>query len=362
MIGVGIIGCGRISDLHAEPYLADARTDIVSIADVDGDLLRRRGEAWGVSADRRFRDYRDLLARPDVEVVEILSPHHLHHEMALAALAAGKHTVVQKPMAIDLEQADDMVAAAADAPGLFKVFENFIFYPPIRRARELIDAGEIGEPITIRLKSNPGFSPNAWEVPVAAARWRFDTSRCGGGPLVFDDGHHKFAIAWYLMGPPQDVHAWIVEREVAPGAYLDAPALISWRFADGRLGSFEVVHSPQLEVPTRHYAQDDRIEITGTEGVIWVTRGHGQLLDEPPVILRRGAVTRSFDDMPTEWESSFAASVNDFVDALTTGSGFSLSGKQGRDILGYALAAQESARSGQVVTIPSSDGRSAAPR
>ena len=352
MIGIGIIGCGRISDLHVEPYLKDPRTGITAIAEVDPDLLERRGGAWQVPADRRYLDYRDLLARPDVDVVEILSPHHLHHEMTLTALAAGKHTVVQKPMAINLAQADEMLAAAATARGRFKVFENFIFYAPIRRARELIDAGEIGEPITIRLKSNPGFSPSAWEVPLAAARWRFDASRCGGGPLVFDDGHHKFAIAWYLMGPPQDVHAWIVEREVAPGAYLDAPALISWRFADGRLGSFEVVHSPQLEISTRHYAQDDRVEITGTEGVIWVTRGHGQLLDEPPVILRRGGKTRTFDDMPTGWETSFAASATNFVDALTAGGPHLLTGEQGRDILSYALAAQESAATGQVVTLP----------
>ena len=352
MINVGIIGCGRISDLHAAPYLADPRAQIVAIADIDEKLLQRRGDAWQIPASARHRDYRDLLARQDVEVVEILSPHHLHHEMTLASLSAGKHTVVQKPMAIDLNQADDMIAAAATAPGRLKVFENFIFYPPIRRARELIDAGEIGEPLTIRLKSNSGYSPTAWEVPTAAARWRFDATQCGGGPLVFDDGHHKFAIAWYLMGPPQDVHAWIMEREITPGSYLDAPAIISWRFGNGRLGSFEVVHSPKLEISTQHYAQDDRVEITGTEGVIWVTRGHGQLLDEPPVILRHRARTRTFDDMRTNWGSSFEASVTDFLDALTTGGAHSLTGEHGRDILSYALAAQESARSGHAVSIP----------
>lgn len=351
MYGIGIIGCGRISDLHAAPYLTDPRSAVVAIADVDPDLLKHRGAAWGVPTEARYRDYRELLAREDVDIVEILSPHHLHHEMTLAALRAGKHAVVQKPMAIDRGQADDMVAAAAPEPGRLKVFENFIFYPPIRLARQLIDAGEIGEPITIRLKSNSGYSPDAWEVPAAAAKWRFDADQCGGGPLVFDDGHHKFAIAWFLMGPPQDVHAWIVEREIAPGYYLDAPAVISWRFGNDRLGSFEVVNSPNLEIPTRHYAQDDRVEITGTDGVIWVTRGHGQLLDEPPVILRQRTRTRTFDDLPTGWETSFAASVTDFLDALDSGGPHSLTGEQGRDILTYALAAQESARTGRSVSI-----------
>jgi predicted dehydrogenase len=349
VIGVGIVGCGRISDLHAAPYLRDPRARIVAVADVEPALVQERGERWGVPATARYLDHQQLLADDDVEVVEILSPHHLHHPMTLDALAAGKHVAVQKPMALDLPQADEMVAAAASAAGRCKVFENFIMYPPIRRARELIDAGEIGEPIAIRLKSNAGISPTAWEVPRAAAMWRFDPSRCGGGPLTFDDGHHKFAIAWYLMGPPADVHAWIVERELAPGYVLDSPAIISWRFTDQRVGSFEVVHSPNLVIRTEQYAQDDRVEITGTDGVIWVTRGHGQLRDEPAVILRRGDTERTFDDMPTAWSSSFDASVLQFLDVLERGGDPLLTAAQGRDILSYALAAQESSRTGQVV-------------
>ena len=77
-----------------------------------------------------------------------------------------------------------MIAAAEQAGVLFKVFENFIFYPPVQRAKALIEAGEIGDPLTIRIKSNSGVSPTMWDVPDAAWAWRFTPDQCG---IVCDD-------------------------------------------------------------------------------------------------------------------------------------------------------------------------------
>jgi predicted dehydrogenase len=139
----------------------------------------------------------------------------------------------------------------------------------------------------------------------------------GGGPLVFDDGHHKFALGWHFMGQAEEVHAWIGATEVAPGAILDSPSIVSWKFANGRVGALEVVYSPELVLDTQHYAQDDRVELTGTKGVIWITRGHGKMMDVPP------------------------------IDAFFAGESPSLTGEQGRAILAFTLAAQESTRLGQ---------------
>ena len=230
---------------------------------------------------RVFNNHHDLLALPDLDLVEILLPHHLHHPVTLDALAAGKHVSVQKPMALTLAEADEMIAAASAAEKTLRVYENFIFYPPVARAKALIDAGEIGDPLTIRIKSNAGFSPTAWHVPLAAWAWRFNPEICGGGPLLFDDGHHKFALAWHFMGLAEQVHAWIGEMELMPGRVLDTPAIVSWKFPGNRFGSLEAVYSPQLQIDTRYYAQDDRVEITGTKGVLWINGGHGRLTDAP---------------------------------------------------------------------------------
>ena len=233
----------------------------------------------------------------------------------------------------------------------FKVFENFIFYPPVQRAKALIDAGEIGDLLTIRIKSNSGISPTEWDVPLSALAWRFNEAECGGGPLVFDDGHHKFALAWHFMGMADEVHAWIGETEVAPGVMLDAPAIVSWKFPGNRFGSLEAVYSPELVLDTVHYAQDDRVEITGTKGVIWVTRGHGKMMDVPPVVLYKDRQTRTFSDMPVGWEHSFINSTRHGIDAFLNGTPPVLTGEEGREVLRFALAAQESARTGKAVSL-----------
>ena len=348
---VAFIGTGRISDLHALAYLADDRAELSALCDSNIELARQRGRQWGVPAGRIFARYQDMLALPDIDLVEILLPHHLHFQATLDAAAAGKHISVQKPMALNLAQADEMVAAARAAGVILKVYENFIFYPPVQRAKELIDNGEIGDPLTIRIKSNSGISPSEWQVPASARAWRLNPAECGGGPLVFDDGHHKFALAWHFMGLAEEVHAWIGCTEVAPGDYLDAPAIVSWKFAHNRYGSLEAVFSPELALDTQHYAQDDRVEITGSKGVIWVTRGHGKMLDAPPVLMYKDRQTRAFSDMPVGWEHSFINSSKHFIDAFFAGEPPSLTGDEGREVLRFTLAAQESARIGASVKL-----------
>ena len=183
------------------------------------------------------------ICRPEI-AVEILTPHHLHYRHTLDAAAAGKHISLQKPKAISVAQADKMINAAEQAGVIFKVFENFIFYPPVLCAKELIAAGEIGEPLTIRIKSNAANSPNAWRIQAATQEWRFQPEKCGGGPLVFDDGHHKFSLAWYFMGMAEEVHAWIgrleaplggpsgssIRRRSSPGSSR-ATATARWRWS-----------------------------------------------------------------------------------------------------------------------------------
>ena len=214
----------------------------------------------------------------------------------------------------------------------------------MQRAKALIEAGEIGDPLTIRIKSNSATSPNAWEVPRSAWAWRFNRAENGGGPLVFDDGHHKFSLAWHFMGQAEEVHAWIGATQLAEGVVLDAPAIISWKFPGNRYGSLEVVNSPQMIVDTRFYAQDDRIEITGTRGVVWVTRGHGRMLDVPPVVLYRDGKTTGYSDMHTGWEHSFINSTQHFITSCLKGEPPVLTGEQGREILRLLLAAHESAQ------------------
>ena len=354
-IGVGMIGTGRISDLHAIEYRRNPLGRIVALCDRDTGLAAGKAREWGCEEAAILDDYRALLARGDVDLVEILLPHHLHLPVALEAVAAGKIVSLQKPMGLSLAEADRLVAAAEASDRPFKVFENFLFFPPVLKARELIDDGAVGTPLSIRIKSNPGRSETAWEVPEAATAWRGARELAGGGPLVFDDGHHKFALAWHFMGSPEEVHAFIGEtRTMDPsrhGASLDAPAQVSFRFPGNRIGNLEVVYSPELEIATRHYAQDDRVEITGTHGVLWINGGHGRLGGAPALALYRDGTLTTYGSVETGWEQSFVLSTRHFLDVLTHGGEPVLTVREGRQVLRFALAAEESARTGRTVTL-----------
>ncbi len=349
-IRVGIIGTGRISDLHAIEYRQNPLGRIVALCDRDTDQAARRAVDWGCPEATIEADYEVLLARDDIDMVEILLPHHLHLPAALKAIEAGKIVSLQKPMCRNLAEADQLVAAAEASAKPFKVFENFIFYPPVMKARALIDDGAVGTPISIRIKSNPGKSKTAWEVPAAANAWRQEAGLAGGGPLVFDDGHHKFALAWHFMGNPEAVHAFIGQTETTDGSLFDAPSLISFRFPGNRIGNLEIVYSPELEIVSRHYAQDDRVEITGTHGVIWINCGHGRLGDPPPLVHYRDGKVTEYRDLDTGWEQSFVHSTRHFLDVLTHGGDPILTASDARQILRFALAAEESARSGKTIT------------
>ena len=350
-IGVGIVGTGRISDLHAIEYLANPGARIVALCDRDPERAKRRAAAWGLDGVAIEEDLDELLACPEVDLVEILLPHHLHLDAALKAIAAGKIVSLQKPMCISLAQADHLVAAAEASERPFKVFENFVFHPPVTRAQQLITDGAIGTPLSIRIKSNPGRSETAWEVPESATAWRQNPEQSGGGPLVFDDGHHKFALAWYFMGEAEEVHAFIGHTEWEDGYWLDAPSIMSFRFPGQRIGNIEVVHSPELEILTRHYAQDDRVEITGTRGVVWINCGHGRLGDPPPLALYRDGALTTYRDMEIGWEQSFVLSTRHYLDVVAKGGRPVLTAREGRQVLRFALGALESARAGRPVSI-----------
>ena len=348
---VAFIGTGRISDLHAIAYRDNPNASLVALCDTDVELARSRAGAWGLAGALVTDDIDQLLARPDIDLVEILLPHHLHYPVAVKAIAAGKAVSLQKPMCTTIEEAD-LLVDAVEASGLpFRVFENFIFFPPVVRARQLVEAGAIGDPLAIRIKSNSGTSATAWEVPEGATRWRQARDQSGGGPLVFDDGHHKFALARHFMGNPESVHAYIGKTRTSDDVVLDAPAIVSFRFPGNRVGSLEVVHSPELEIATRHYAQDDRVEITGTSGVLWINCGHGRLGDVPPVTVYRDGKLSVHSDMPTGWEQSFVMASRHLVDRLAAGMAADLSVRDARQVLRFALAAETSGQTGRPVDI-----------
>jgi len=352
-LGVALVGCGRIADLHELGYRGREDARIVAVCDTHRGRARGKAKAWGV--DKVYSDYRELLADPAVDLVELLVPHHLHAKMTIAACQAGKHVSVQKPMALNVVEADGMIEAAEQASVTLRVYENFIFYPPYVRAKELIEAGEIGEPQMIRLHVGTGKSETEWKVPLGSWMWRIDEQKCGGGLLIFDHGYHLFSLARYLMGDVERVYAWM-DRSPVGGAIprrlaeVDAPATIMFQFkSPRRYGLLDFVHTPEMVMDTIYYADDDRVEVIGERGVLFVNRCTARTVDLPPLMMFRDGKTEAIPVERFEWHDSFVDCTQHLIQVLRSGGQPVLDGPSGRSVLQFSLAAHISAREGREV-------------
>lgn len=348
MINAVFAGCGRISDLHALGYHNNQQGRIYGIYDPDRQKAEIKGALWQV--EKIYGSYEEVLADPAVDLIEILTPHHLHCEMAVAAARNGKNISLQKPMALNLDQADQIIKAADESGIILRVYENFVYYPPYIKARELITTGEIGEPLSFNLRVRCGCGAGAWDIPLEAWQWRFNPETGGGCPIMFDHNYHNCSLALYLLGSVEKVCAWIDQSEVIPGSSLmvNVPAIAMWKYRCGKTyGTMDVVMAPELEISTEHYADESRLEITGSKGIIFINRCTGKLQNRPPVELYRDGRTIAFENLAAGWEESFILASRDLLSAMNEGRQARLSGQNGKAVLELTLAINESACSGK---------------
>jgi predicted dehydrogenase len=348
VLRVAIVGCGRISDLHQMGYRGREDAKIVAVCDTNRTHARQKAKAWGV--EKIYTDYKQVLEDKEIDLVELLTPHHLHCPMTVVACQAGKHVSVQKPMALSAAEADEMIAAAKKAGVTLRVFENFTYYAPAVRAKQMIEAGEIGDIRAIRAHISTGTAETSWDIPLSAWVWRFNEKQSGGGPLVFDHGYHLFSLAYFLGGPVERVHAWIDKTPVMPGINVDAPSIIMFQYkALRRYGVLDIEHTPKMHIDSLYYADDDRIEIIGEKGILFINRYTAKTVDLPELMLFKDGKTTPIPVEGVEWHDSFIAATQDMIEKLKTGGQPGLDGATGKAVLQFTLAALQSAATGQDV-------------
>jgi predicted dehydrogenase len=333
-IRFAIVGCGQISELHARAYAGSQSAEIFAVCDTDKDRALIRQREWG--AKKSYTDFEDVITDSEIQAVELLVPHTLHKEMAVAALRAKKHVSVQKPMSVSIPEAEEMVRVAKEERMLLKVFENFVFYPPYVKAKALVAEGAIGELITVRMRLTT-CARGGWSVNEDTWLWHVDKKKSGGGILVFDDGYHKYSQAYDIGGEVQKVFAWI-------GSYhgvIDSPAFIMWKYKDGQpaqYGAYDITFAPNLYIESDYYAGDDRLELVGTDGIIYVNRCTAKMLQEPPLVLYREGETRAFHSLRDDWADSFIDSGRHFFECIKNGTDPILSGETGLAVQRFAMA------------------------
>ena len=341
-IRVGIVGLGSIYRLNREGYLGNPDAEVIAICDVDKETLESRADDFPDA--ERFTSLDDLLAC-DLDLVEVLVPSPLHCEVVCAALDAGFHVNVQKPMADTMEQADLMLAARDRSGKVLRIMEDFLHFGPLIKAKQIIESGEIGKPIAFHAKV-VGCGRGGWDVPEKSTSWHQEQNLNGPGHMVYDDGWHKFAVARWLLGPVEEVHGWIGQTWFTPEHVLDVPATIMWQHANGARAIMDISVAPETYWRSDTFAVDERFEITGTKGFVRVNRCTARGIEAPALEVYVDGVLRTQHDLTDDWTPIIGEQTKRFLRILKgqeTGD-LDLDADLARDILALTLGAIESSR------------------
>ena len=343
-VRLGVIGAGNIADMNVAGYLEHDRCDVVAVCDTDKDLAVAAAARWGASGV--FTNLDDLLAEPDVDAVEILTPTHLHYDHVLAAVAAGKHVSCQKPLANTVAEAREMGAAAQAAGVTLRVSECFWHYPPLERAKKLIADGAIGQPTNVRIRTIVGQTDAPFQAGLRADGYVWRLNNLSPGGHLFDDMVHKYALALWLFD--QDIVS--VQAVVPRRDLFFEPCQAIFEYEDpGLLGSMEVSYAPKMWMRSSYYGADEFVEVQGDEGFLWVTRCTGEMLDLPAVMLYQGdekelAMT-GYSDMDSDWATGFKRSSAHFVDSLLAGTLPDMTAEEAAKVLQLCFAVYQAGNS-----------------
>jgi predicted dehydrogenase len=308
---VALLGTGWIMDFHARAVLAHPGAELVAAANWRRPSLDRLAERHGIA--RTTTDWRALAADPGVDAAVVGTPNALHAPQAIAFLDAGKHVLVEKPMAASLAEADAMVAAARRSGAFLMVAHCWRFHPDVRALRARVEAGELGEIVKTRsYGGHAGWGPSGWFT---------DPILAGGGALV-DMGVHAIDTARYLLGDPEPVRvcAAVGTRYGAYPVDDDAVLLLGWAN-----GVTSVVESGWWQPHLGGLEADTELYGTGGYARVWD-------MTEPPPGYQHCT------------QPMYSAQLAEFVDAIAAGRQPRPGGEDGRVVVGVVEQAYASAR------------------
>lgn len=350
---VGIVGLGSVADLHAKGYEEDPRAEIVAVCDRVEDRAIQRALDWDARA--YFTSYREMIRSADLDAVEILTPHHLHADQIIDALQAGLHVSVERPIALTMEQADQVVKVADDSDQILQVYEPCLFYKPLLDARNLIDSGEIGDPTAIRVSMTVGRADNdVWNFKAMEGDdlWRFDPQRSGGAPMLYDVGYQTFCISLFLIGNVEKVDVWRSNTKINDELTLDAPTVAMWKHAGQKCyGTMTLNYAPKRKLRTEHHPLEAIVSVEGTRGDIEIIRSSDPTQLESPVTLRRSSRKVNYGQRNTAFEDSFIRATQNFIGACHGKDEPLLGLGEARQLLLLTLAYLESSRQGRSVSL-----------
>jgi len=302
---VALIGLGGIHEGHVRGYLqAQDLCTIAAVCDLDGALAARRAQELGGVAPHQ--DYLEVLRAEDIDMVDVLLPHNLHHQVVRDSLEHGKHTLVEKPMAASAAAARELIDLAR-ARGLhFTVAENTRFVTAYLEAARIIASGAIGAPHLVRTL----ICGSEIERLSRTELWKGRRDGSVGGAIL-DAGPHSFYLIEWLLEPIAAL--WASTAKLVDASEVEDYAVVCGRLAGGCCFTCEFTFTATIP-------WSERLELYGSEGSLIVDQ-----LCDPPAVLFRGKdadaePVAGVPYAPHEWKRrSIADGVADFVRAVHDG-------------------------------------------
>ena len=332
-----LIGFGAWGTHHARAITESPRAEFVAIAARSDQSQTAARQAH--SRVRVVSDYRELLADDSIEVVDVVLPSHLHYSVGREVLQAGKHLLMEKPMALSESDCDELVRMAREHNRLLAVGHEFRLSSLWGRAKEMIDAGAIGEPKYLLIE--------LWRRPyrLGADGWRYDIQRVGN--WILEEPIHFFDLArWYFskLGPPVSVFARAsANRPEHPQLQDNFSAIVNFPN-----GAYAVI-AQTLSAFEHHQV----VKITGTRGALWASwSGALDRTFHPTFSLKHFDGDKVHDvaiEKTTGEVFELVDEITAMCAALRDGAPLPASGEDGRWSVAMCLRAQQSVDTGRPV-------------
>ena len=341
-VNVGLIGSQFIAAIHAEALKACVHAQLVAVASPTPGNAAAFAQRHGIP--HAFTDYRQLLARTDIHMVVIGVPNHLHCQVVLDAAAAGKHIVIEKPLCLNLAEADRMIAACRERGVKLMYAEELCFAPKYVRLKQLLDSGALGRPTLLK-------QAEKHDGPHAAHFW--DVTRSGGGATM-DMGCHAIEFFRWMLGRPpiKSVYAQMNTSLHGDKTRGDDNVILILEFVGDVVGMAEISW-------TKLGGMDDRAEVYGTGGVAYADLLRGNAIETYSqqgyeYAVEKAGSTKgwSFTIYEEAWNYGFHAEMAHFVDCVQHDHPPLVTGEDARAVLEVIFAAYESARTGRKVELP----------
>jgi len=342
MLKIAILGAGAISDSHIQSYLTfQERCRIVALVDLYPDKATEKAAKHGLPVTV-FADHKELLAAQDFDAASICLPPFAHSSAAVDLLRAGKHVLVEKPMATCLQECDAMLAAAEESGRVLAVVSQNRFKTPMMKMRRVLGSGLIGKVLHAQVDSFWWRGHNYYDL-----WWRGTWDKEGGGCTMNHAVHHIDIFQW-IMGMPAEVHA-IAANLAHDNSEVEDYSTAVLRYADGRLG--------QITASLIHHGEEQQLLVQGERASVAVpwrvtaTRAKENGFPEEDTALR-AEVLSFYEKLPVLRYEGHDGQIDNFLNAIEGREALLVDGDEGRRTLELITAIYLSAHLGQPVTLP----------